>query len=83
MHALLGANGMLARIVCGLTAPDAGRMTAPTATPRRPTSKRDAERAGVHIIHQELRALDTLSVAESLFLDGCQIDGEWSIGRMH
>lgn len=73
MHALLGANGAgkstLARIVCGLTPPDAGRMMLGGA-PHAPASKRDAERAGVHIIHQELRALDTLSVAESLFLDG-------------
>ena len=73
MHALLGANGAgkstLARIVCGLTAPDAGRMTLGGA-PHMPASKRDAERAGVHIIHQELRALDTLSVAETLFLNG-------------
>ena len=72
VHALLGANGAgkstLARIVCGLTAPDAGQMSL-SGEPYAPATKRDAERAGVHIIHQELRALDTLSVAENLFLD--------------
>jgi ribose transport system ATP-binding protein len=46
-------------------------------TPHAPTSKRDAERAGVHIIHQELRALDTLSVAENLFLD--QLPTRWGL----
>ena len=72
VHALVGANGAgkstLARIVSGLVAPDAGRMTL-GGEPHAPVSKRDAERAGVHLIHQELRALDTLSVAEHLFLD--------------
>jgi ribose transport system ATP-binding protein len=80
VHALLGANGAgkstLARNVCGLTLPDAGRMMLDGA-PHRPASKRDAERAGVHIIHQELRALDTLSVAENLFLDGLPI--RWGV----
>ncbi len=80
MHALLGANGAgkstLARIVCGLTAPDAGRMPL-GGEPYAPVTKRDAERAGVHIIHQELRALDTLSVAESLFLDG--LPNRWGV----
>ena len=78
--AVLGANGAgkttLARIVCGLTAPDAGRMTL-GGEPHAPASKRDAERAGVHITHQELRALDTLSVAESLFLDG--LPNRWGV----
>ncbi len=72
MHALLGANGAgkstLARIVCGLDAPDAGHMMLGGES-YAPASKREAERAGVHIVHQELRALDTLSVAENLFLD--------------
>jgi len=80
VHALLGANGAgkstLARIVCGLTTPDAGRMTL-GGEPHAPASKRDAERAGVHIIHQELRALDTLSVAENLFLD--QLPSRWGV----
>jgi ribose transport system ATP-binding protein len=80
VHALLGANGAgkstLARIICGLTPPDAGRMTL-GGEPHAPASKRDAERAGIHIIHQELRALDTLSVAENLFLD--QLPSRWGV----
>jgi ribose transport system ATP-binding protein len=72
VHALVGANGAgkstIARIVCGLTVPDSGAMTL-GGEPHAPASKRDAERAGVHLVHQELRALDTLTVAEHLFLD--------------
>ena len=87
VHALLGANGAgkstIARIVCGLTPPDAGQMTL-AGEPYAPSSKREAERAGVHIIHQELRALDTLSVAENLFLFG--LPTRWGLvdrGALH
>jgi len=45
--------------------------------PHAPASKRDAERAGVHIVHQELRALDTLSVAENLFLG--RLPNRWGL----
>jgi ribose transport system ATP-binding protein len=80
VHALLGANGAgkstIARIACGITPPDAGVMTL-AGEPYAPASKRDAERAGVHIIHQELRALDTLSVAENLFLD--RMPNRWGL----
>ena len=80
MHALLGANGAgkstLARIVCGLEASDAGNMML-RGEPYAPASKREGERAGVHIVHQELRALDTLSVAENLFLD--RLPNRWGV----
>jgi ribose transport system ATP-binding protein len=80
VHALLGANGAgkstLARIVCGLDAPDAGHMKV-RGERYAPSSKREAERAGVHIVHQELRALDTLSVAENLFLD--RLPNRWGV----
>jgi len=80
VHALLGANGAgkstLARIVCGLDVPDAGNMMF-RGEQYAPASKREAERAGVHIVHQELRALDTLSVAENLFLD--QLPNRWGV----
>ena len=80
VHALLGANGAgkstLARIVCGLDAPDAGTMMF-RGEQYAPANKREAERAGVHIVHQELRALDTLSVAENLFLD--RLPSRWGV----
>jgi ribose transport system ATP-binding protein len=80
IHALLGANGAgkstIARIVCGLTPSDGGRMMLGGA-PYAPASKRDAERAGVHLVHQELRAIDTLTVAENLFLD--RLPSRWGL----
>ena len=70
-HALVGANGAgkstLARILCGLTDVGGGRMTLGGA-PYAPASKGEAERAGVHMVMQELNLVGTLSVAENLFL---------------
>jgi ribose transport system ATP-binding protein len=72
VHALIGANGAgkstLARIIAGLIRPDAGRMHL-SGSAFAPGSKADAERAGVHIVQQELTLLPTLSVAENLFLN--------------
>lgn len=71
VHALVGANGAgkstLARILCGLTAPDGGHMTL-SSRPYAPARKSDAERRGVHMVMQELSLIDTLSVAENIFL---------------
>lgn len=71
IHALMGANGAgkstLSRIICGLTPADAGSMTLGGAA-YAPRSRRDAQRAGVQIVMQELNLVPTLSVAENLFL---------------
>ncbi len=71
VHALVGANGAgkstLAKILCGLVRPDAGTMTLDGA-PYAPAGKPDAEAAGIHIVHQELNLIGTLTVAENLFL---------------
>jgi ribose transport system ATP-binding protein len=72
VHALVGANGAgkstLARIVAGLVRPDNGQMHLSEAL-FAPISKAQAERAGIHIVQQELMLLPTLSVAENLFLN--------------
>ena len=72
VHALIGANGAgkstLARIIAGLIRPDGGEMHL-SGGGFAPQSKTDAERAGVHIVQQELTLLPTLSVAENLFLN--------------
>src|SRR5690606_34737987 len=72
VRALVGANGAgkstLARIVCGLTEPDAGTM-ALGGQPHAPRSKAEAERAGVQMVMQELNLVGTLTVAENLFLN--------------
>ena len=71
VHALIGANGAgkstLAKILCGLVRADAGTMEL-DGRPYEPEGKREAEAAGIHIVHQELNLIGTLSVAENLFL---------------
>jgi ribose transport system ATP-binding protein len=71
VHALMGENGAgkstLSRILTGLTTPDAGTMSLAGA-PFAPRSRREAQRAGVQIVLQELHLVPTLSVAENLFL---------------
>ncbi len=71
VHALVGANGAgkstLARIVCGLTEATAGTMDF-AGQPYAPATKADAEAAGVHMVMQELNLVNTLSIAENLFL---------------
>jgi ribose transport system ATP-binding protein len=81
--ALLGANGAgkstLCRILSGLLAADHGQLL---WRGRRLAleSKSDAQRAGIQFVQQELNSIDTLSLAENLFLGrmptigGCWID---------
>jgi ribose transport system ATP-binding protein len=72
VHAIVGENGAgkstLARILAGLIRPDRGRITlrGQPFAPRRPG---EAKSLGIAIVHQELSAIATLTVAETLFLD--------------
>src|SRR3954469_3019777 len=72
VHALVGSNGAgkstFARIISGLTSRDSGEVGL-EGVAYSPTSKRDAERAGVVMVLQELNVIGTLSVAENLFLN--------------
>jgi ribose transport system ATP-binding protein len=71
IHALMGANGAgkstLSRIISGLTPADRGTMSL-VGEPYEPHSRRDAQRAGVQLVMQELNLVPTLTVAENLFL---------------
>ena len=70
VRALVGANGAgkstFAKILGGLVMADAGYFEI-GGEPYRPSSKRDAGAAGVHVVHQELSLIPTLTVAENLF----------------
>ena len=72
VHALVGANGAgkstIARIVSGLTESDGGELFL-SGQPFAPKGKAQAEAAGVQIVMQELNLIETLSVAENLFLN--------------
>jgi len=69
--ALTGENGAgkstLSKIVAGLVTPDAGQMQI-EGSAYQPTSRREAEAAGVRMVMQELGLIGTLSVAENLLL---------------
>ncbi len=72
VHALIGSNGAgkstFARILCGLTPPNSGQMTF-AGKPYAPRSKREAEHAGIVMVLQELNVINTLTVAENIFLN--------------
>lgn len=72
VHALVGSNGAgkstFARILSGLTASDGGEMLI-EGRPYAPKSKREAERAGVIMVLQELNVIGTLSIAENIYLN--------------
>lgn len=68
---LVGENGAgkstLMNILGGVIASDEGTMTV-AGLPYAPKSPRDAARAGIAFIHQELNLFTNLSIAENLFL---------------
>ncbi|SKA17707.1 sugar ABC transporter ATP-binding protein [Consotaella salsifontis] len=69
--ALLGENGAgkstVSAIIAGLVRPTAGTMTW-MGKPHAPLSPADALSAGVGLIHQEMRLLPDLSIAENVFV---------------
>ncbi len=71
VHAICGENGAgkstLMKILSGVYQPDAGSLEV-AGVPRRFGGTRDAEAAGIAIIHQELALVDELSVAANMFL---------------
>lgn len=69
--ALLGENGAgkstFSSIIAGLVQPSAGAMTW-RGKPYAPASPSDALNAGIGLIHQEMRLLPELSIAENVFV---------------
>ena len=80
VHALLGANGAgkstLCKMIAGLILPTQGSMLL-EGNKYSPDSKRQAQRAGVQIVQQELNVLATLTLAENLFLSN--LPNRWGI----
>jgi ribose transport system ATP-binding protein len=71
IHAVCGENGAgkstLMKILSGVYRPDEGVLEI-TGMPRRFAGTREAEAAGVAIIHQELNLVEELTVAANIFL---------------
>jgi len=80
VHALIGENGAgkstFLKILSGAYTPDAGRVCLAGA-PQTFHSARDAIRAGVAVIYQELQLVPQMTVAENLFLGHLPNRGGW------
>ena len=72
VHALIGENGAgkstLMNIVMGLIKPDSGTMEL-AGQVYSPANPHDAIQAGISMIHQEIRLVPTMSVAENIWID--------------
>lgn len=73
--ALLGENGAgkstLSSIIAGLVQPEAGGSMTWLGAPYAPASPGAALGAGIGLIHQEIRLLPQLSIAENIFVVAC------------
>ena len=71
IHALLGENGAgkstLIKVLTGVHTPDSGTLTLEGASIA-PASPKDAERAGISTVYQEVNLIPALSVAENIAL---------------
>jgi simple sugar transport system ATP-binding protein len=85
IHALLGENGAgkttLISILCGQYRPDAGAIEV-AGEPRRFSSPRDALRAGVGVVHQDLRQVERFSVVENVVLGTEDAPGRVAVDKV-
>src|SRR5688572_5676735 len=82
--ALLGENGAgkstLSSIIAGVIQPDPGATMTWQDRPYAPAAPGDALAAGISLIHQELRLLPELSIAENIFVGRMPMK-RWRIDR--
>jgi len=82
--ALLGENGAgkstLSAIIAGVIQPDPGATMTWQGRPYAPRAPGDALAAGIGLIHQELRLLPELSIAENIFVGRMPMK-RWRIDR--
>mgnify|MGYP002508669503 CR=1 FL=1 len=71
VHALIGENGAgkstLIKILAGIYVPDRGRILL-EGEEKRFKSPREAQDAGISVVHQEIKLAETLTAAENIFL---------------
>jgi len=79
---LVGENGAgkstLMNILGGVLPPDTGSMEL-KGQPYSPSNPRDADKAGIAFIHQELSLFSNLTVAENMFIDDLPTGVLWSV----
>lgn len=84
IHALMGENGAgkstLMKILTGIYTRDTGEVTI-NGQPVTFKTPKEAEKAGIAVIHQELNILPDLTVAENLFLGNEKTIGKTGILR--
>lgn len=72
VHGLVGENGAgkstLMNVIGGVFRPDGGEMLA-DGKPYAPQSPKDAQKARIAFVHQELNLFSNLTVAENLFIE--------------
>ena len=76
VHALMGENGAgkstLIKILAGIYQPNKGEIIL-DGKPCRFNSPIEARRAGISVVHQEIKLAEPLSVAENMFLGNVQL----------
>lgn len=84
VHALLGENGAgkstLSSVIAGLIEADEGEMTW-MGNPYKPSSPREAMDNRIGLIHQELKLLPKLSIAENIFVGRIPLSEKGLIDR--
>lgn len=76
VHGLVGENGAgkstLMNVIGGVFRPDSGEMTV-NGTAYSPQTPKDAQKAKIAFVHQELNLFSNLSVAENLFIENLPV----------